>query len=393
MSSFLSQAVSNAEQSFKAQNANIINGTVNGVVSGVKGAVSNALNTGVSNVTGAVNNTIRTGINSVVGAASDAIQGNFAGAASILASAPENIFSSALSGLGGSTGANTVLSAPGTSGSPSSNGGVDPTNPLGGANARPDPMQSFMWYCQLPVISPGTSQSVIGATANSVINGLSSALTSSLNGLGSSLGGSVFTSSSSQLPWYYVEEASCPFRRYDVKTIFREGRDRKYPSKYSVDDLRLSIYADSQNNAFQYLQAWNNNILTPFSATSSTTSGGGWGRPSDYKKPIFIYLLDPTNNVLALLEYTECWPTSIDQYSLDSGTSTRIVNHVNFSVGDVFINLMGVSPDFSSNILSNPLNNSITSTINSFGSNAIGTASNLLSRGVSSISSAASSLF
>jgi hypothetical protein len=391
--SFLSQAVSNAEQNFKSQTSNIVNGTVNGVVSGVKGAVSNATNTAVSAAAGAVNNVVRTGINSVVGAASDAIQGNFSGAVNSILSAPENIFSSALSGLGGSTGANAFLSAPGTVGSPSSNGGVDPTNPLGGANARPDPMQSFLWYCQMPVISPGTSQSIIGATANSVINGLSDALSGAINGLGSSLGGSVYTASSAQLPWYYVEEASCPFRRYDVKTIFREGRDRKYPSKYSVDDLRLSIYADSQNNAFQYLQAWNNNILTPFSATSSTTSGGGWGRPSDYKKPIFIYLLDPTNNVMALLEYTECWPTSIDQYSLDSGTSTRIVNHVNFSVGDVFINLMNVSPNFSQSIVTNPLNNAITSTINSLGSVVLGTASNLLSRGTNAISSAASSIF
>jgi hypothetical protein len=393
MPSFLANAVSNAEQQFTAQTSNIVNGTVNGVVSGVKGAVQNALNTGVSNVTGAINNSIKTGINSVVGAAADAITGNFSGAASILENAPQNIFSSALSGLGGSAGASAVLSSPGTSGSPSSNGGVDPTNPLGGINARPDPMQSFLWYCQLPVISPGTSQSLIGATANSVINGLSNALSGALNGLGSSLGGTVYTASSAQLPWYYVEEASCPFRRYDVKTIFREGRDRKYPSKYSVDDLRLSIYADSQNNAFQYLQAWNNNILTPFSATSSTTSGGGWGRPSDYKKPIYIYLLDPTNNVLALVEYTECWPTSIDQYSLDSGSSTRIVNHVNFSVGDVFINLMGVSPNLSASVIANTANNAITSTINSFGSLVVGQASNLASRGFSSISSAASSLF
>jgi hypothetical protein len=104
-------------------------------------------------------------------------------------------------------------------------------------------------------------------------------------------------------------------------------------------------------------------------------------------------LLDPTNNVMALIEYTECWPTSIDQYSLDSGTSTRIVNHVNFSVGDVFINLMGVSPNFAQSILTNPLNNAITSTINSFGSTAVGTVSNLFSRGTSAISSAASSLF
>jgi hypothetical protein len=391
--SFLSDAVGNAESQFKSQTSNIVNGTVNGVVSGVKGTVSNAINTATSNVTGAVNNTIRTGINSVLGAATDVVTGNFSGAVNDILSAPQNIFSSALSGLGGSTGANTILSAPGTTGSPSSNGGVDPTNPLGGANARPDPMQSFLWYCQLPVISPGTSQSASGATSNSVIQSLQSAMNGAISGMTSSMGGAVFTANSSQLPWYYVEEASCPFRRYDVKTIFREGRDRKYPSKYSVDDLRLSIYADTQNNAFQYLQAWNNNILTPFAATSAASTGGGWGRPSDYKKPIFIYMLDPTNQVLAVIEYTECWPISIDQYNLDSGTSTRIVNHVNFSVGDVFINLIGVTPNLVQGVLTNTLNNSITSTINSFGSVVTGGASNLFQRGTSAISSFASSLF
>lgn len=384
--SFLSDAVGRAEQQIKLN----VQGQVTGVVSGVKGAVSNAVNTAVSNVNGAVNNVVRTGINSVVGAAGDLFSGNFSGALDTLTSAPENIFNSALSGLGGLAGANSVLSAPGTVGTPSSNFGVDPTNPLGGANARPDPLQSFLWYAQLPVINPGSSQSIIGATANSVINNLASA---ALGGLASSMGGSIATASAAQLPWYYVEEASCPFRRYDVKSIFREGRDRHYPSKYSVDDLRLSIYADSQNNAFTYLQAWNNAILTPFSASMSTTTGGGWGRPSDYKRPIFIYILDPTNAVLALIEYTECWPTAIDQYSLDSGSSTRIVNHVNFSVGDVFINLMNVSPEFVEGAIANPLNNAITTTINSFGSILTNTASNLLQRGVNSITSGFASIF
>jgi hypothetical protein len=306
-------------------------------------------------------------------------------------SSPSNIATSVLAGLGSSpNGASSVLSSPGTYGLPSYNGGTDPPNPLGGATARPDPLQSFLWYCQMPVVMPGTTQSSIGATANSVINSLvNTAINSVSTTLGSAMGGGVFTGTSAQLPWYYVEEASCPFRRYDVKTIFREGRDRKYPSKYSVDDLRLSIYADSQNNAFQYIQAWNNNIITPFSSSTSTTAGGGWGRPSDYKKPIFIYILDPTMNVLAILEYTECWPTSIDQYSLDSGTSTRIVNHVNFSVGDVFVNLLGVSASFTAGIISNTASNIITSSISG---QTLASASSFLSNGVGTVTSSISNL-
>lgn len=306
-------------------------------------------------------------------------------------SSPGSIATSVLAGLGSTTGgSSSVLSAPGTYGIPSYNGGTTPPNPLGGASARPDPLQSFLWYCQMPVVMPGTSQSTIGATANSVINSLVNTAVNSVSPtLGSVMGGGVFTGTSAQLPWYYVEEASCPFRRYDVKTIFREGRDRKYPSKYSVDDLRLSIYADSQNNAFQYIQAWNNNIITPFSATTSTTAGGGWGRPSDYKKTIFIYILDPTTNVLAILEYTECWPTSVDQYSLDSGTSTRIVNHVNFSVGDVFVNLLGVSSSFVAGIVANTASNVITSSISG---QSIASAQSFLTNGPGTISASISNL-
>lgn len=384
--SFLSDAVGRAEQ----QIVNNAKGQVAGVVSGVKGAASNAVNTAVSNVTGAASNAIRTSVNSVVSTASDLFSGNVSGAVNSLLSAPQNVFNSVLSGLGGSSGASALLSSPGSVGQPSSSGGVDPPNPLGGISARPDPLQSFMWYAQLPVITPGSTQSIVNATTDSIINNLASV---TLSGLTSSMGGSIATSGAAQLPWYYVEEASCPFRRYDIKSIFREGRDRHYPSKYSVDDLRLSIYGDIQNNAFTYLQAWNNAILTPFSATMAATTGGGWGRPSDYKRPIFIYILDPLNDVLAILEYTECWPTVIDQYTFDSGTSTRIVNHVNFSVGDVFINVMGVSPNFTYSILANPLNNAITSTINSVGSILSNTTSNLLQRGVSAISSSVSSLF
>jgi hypothetical protein len=380
--SSLTSAISAAEQqiNFNAQN------TVNNVTSGVKTAVSNAVSATVGNVSGSVSSALNTGVTAAVTSVGSLLSGNFSNAASTLANAPGSIFSSALSGLGGgANGASTILSAPGTTGASSSDGGVIPGNNLNAINARADPMQSFMWYAQLPVISPGSTQSSSNITANSVINSLAASAFGAANGLSSSMGGSIATSSSAQLPWYYVEEASCPFRRYDTKPIFREGRDRHYPSKYSVDDLRLSIYADANNQAFQYLQAWNNAILTPFSATLSSTTGGGWGRPSDYKWPIYIYLLDPMNNVLAILEYTECWPVSIDQYSLDSGTSTRIVNHVNFSVGDVFVNLMGVTPEFTASILLNPLSNALSTGINALTTNFSST--------VNSISSGASNLF
>jgi hypothetical protein len=272
---------------------------------------------------------------------------------------PQNLLNSGLSLLNG-TGSSAALSTPGTVSQLSNNGGIVPGDSLAGANARPDPLLSFTWYAQLPVISPGSTQTASGSSATSILQNLATAAISPLQ---SAMGGSIAQSSSAQLPWYYVEEANCPFRRYETKSIFREGRDRHYPSKYAVDDLRLSIYMDSQNNAFQYLQAWNNAMITPFAATASATMGGGWGRPIDYKLPIYIYMLDVQNNVLAIIEYVECFPTVIDSYALDSGSSNRIVSHVNFSVGDVFVNLMGVSIAFVQSIINNPTNNAITQSI------------------------------
>lgn len=271
----------------------------------------------------------------------------------------QNLLNSGLSLLNGVS-SSTALANPGTVSQLSNNGGVVPGDDLQGAISRSDPLLAFTWYAQLPVISPGSTQSPAGASSTSILQNLATAAVSPLQ---SSLGGAIATSSSAQLPWYYVEEASCPFRQFETISIFREGRDRKYPSKYSVDNLRLSIYADSQNQAFTYLQAWNNTIITPFAATSASTMGGGWGRPSDYKQTIFIYMLDISNNVLALIEYVECWPVSVDQYQLESGSSNRIVNHVNFSVGDVFVNLMGVTINFVQGILANPTNNAITQSI------------------------------
>lgn len=382
--SFLKDAVSNAEQQIKTN----LQGQANSLKQNVKGAIQNTKNTAVSSVVGAVNNTVKAASGAVIGAAGSLLTGDVSGALGQLANAPSNILNSALSGLGGFAG-ELGLSAPGTGGALSGNGGIDPGNSLAGALSRPDPMLSFYWYAQLPVITLPSTSIATSINTNGLGGALLGGVTSSLtNGLSSALGGSVSVQNSAQLPWYFVEEATLPFRQFTVKSIFREGRERHYPDKYSVDNLRLSIYADTKNMAFTYLQAWNNTILSPFSASTASTNAGGWGRPADYKKPIFFYLLDPVNNVLATIEYTECWITSLDAYNQDSNSSTRTVNHVSFSVGDVFINLVDVSQEVSNSVQNNPSNNLLTNAIGGVGSTLINAAGNAFERGVSTIAPA-----
>lgn len=267
--SFLSDAVSRATQQIKTG----VNSQISRQVQGVKGAVSSAENAVVNAAAGVVNNTVRTAVGTAIGAAADLLSGNPGGALTTLANAPEKILGSALGGLGGFAGPSSLdLTGPGTLSEMSSSGGINPGDNLFGALNRTDPMMNYSWYCQLPVISPGSTQSE-SPTSGSILGNLAGSLG---NILKSSIAGSVSTSGSAQLPWYFVEGATCPFRQYDTVTIFREGRDRKYPSKYSVDNLQLTMYADSANQTFQYLQAWNNAILTPFGATAAATMGGGW---------------------------------------------------------------------------------------------------------------------
>jgi len=282
-----------------------------------------------------------------------------------------NAYTGAISGLGTLTSSSSVLSAPGTVAQVSATNGIAPGNDLAGAQARSDPMLAYTWYAQMPVITPGSTQISSGASASSILSSVAANL---VTNLASPVIGSIFTSNSQQLPWYYVEQATLPFRTFETQHIFREGRPRSYPTKYSVGTLRLGIYADSTNIALQYLQTWNNAIITPFSSSTSSTMGGGWGRPSDYKFPIFIYLVDVTSNTLALVEYTECWPSSIEAYSMESGNSNRIINQVTFEVGDVFVNLVGGGSLLAGSLLGSSVNNAITATIGAFGGGPVSTA-------------------
>lgn len=247
-----------------------------------------------------------------------------------------------------------TLSSPGSVGAFPLNTGVEAGNALAGINARSDPLLSFLWYAQVPLINPiGLSQ-----TASDIVNGLTA-------GVAGALGGNVSSSLSAQLPWYYIEEVQCPFRHFEEMTIFREGRNRRYPSKYSVDSLGMHFYADTDNKSLQYLQAWQNAVIAPFNAGTQIVNGGHWGRPSDYKKPIYIYLLDSTRNVLCVIEYIECWPMNVSTFNMTSNSSDRLVHQVTMNVGDVFIYTINLPSNITQSIFNNPFSNQITQGITS----------------------------
>lgn len=361
--------------------------TVQGSQRSVQNAVGQAVRAAQNQITGAanqvVNNTVKATVGAGISALTNLAQGDVSGAISSLN--PSNILDSALSGLGSSSSMSLSVE-PGYAAAFSSTGGVPLGDALSGAQARPDPMLGFLWYAQLPVIggSAGTTSSLATVPqSQSTGDASGSSLFSQLlgsNPLSSPMGGALADQASSQLPWYYVEEATVPFRQFQQVGIFRDGRERHYPSRYTVSPLRLGIYADTGNNAIQYLQAWQNAVIQPFSS-SQLEQGGGWGRPYGYKKPIYVYLLDPSKSVLAILEYTECWPVNVQDLSLVSNSSDRLIYHVEFSVGDVRVNLMDVPQSLTSQIIDSPFNNVLSNAIN----NGIGLAANAVSSAVSDL--------
>lgn len=314
--------------SVRNQFASALKGTSNEVRNQVSSAIRATSNeirnipsqigqAGAAQVKGAVSSAVNVGVTDIRSAAVKALRGDFSGALTTLAQGPQDVMGQFGAAFGLNSGGSSVLG---------SNQGV--VNTLQGALGRTDPMMSFQWYCELPTVTP--------------------------------IGGAPVA-----LDWSYIEEASPSFRNYDVRQIYGSGRNRKVAGTYNVDNLRLNFYADIGNKSIQYLLAWDGAVLAPFSSTNVTV-GGGFGRPSDYWKPIRLYLVDSAKAVILMLEYIECWPTNLDSLQLDSQSSTRLTYNVNFSVGDVFMTAFGVNNNVSGAALLGDLKSAAKSALQSF---------------------------
>lgn len=299
---------SSVARDFKNQVSTNIKATRNEI----RSIPGNIVKSGVAQAQGAVSAGLNTGITAVRNAAFKAITGDFSGALSTLADGPQNV----LGAFGASFGLNSGGGVLGQ------NGGQ--TNTLQGVLNRADPMMSFQWFCELPTITP-----INGAPVG--------------------------------LDWNYVEEATPAFRTYDVRQLYAQGRQHKFPGSYSVDNLRLNFYADVNNKALRYLMAWDGAILAPFAA-SEAARGGGFGRPIDYKKPIRLYCVDSAKALVLMMEFTDCWP-NMEGLQLDSGSSTRLTFNVNFNVGDVFVTAFGINNNMSGASLVSALSSAATGAI------------------------------
>jgi hypothetical protein len=308
LSDIISSAMSQVKQS-TASSGNSVKQTFSGGMSSAGSSVANVVPNYIKNqvggVTGGVSQAINLGLKDLSGAANAAAHGDFSGGLSQLSKGPSDIL--------GQLGKTFGISSGSTMSGPGAGGAAQPGNSLAGAMARTDPMMSYLWYAIMPDVTP--------------------------------IGGSPVS-----LPWYYVEEATVPFRNFETRSRFVQGHQEHYPGPYSVDNLTLHLYGDTTNAAIGYLQAWNGAIVNPIPSAQASAKGGGYGRSKDYKKDINIYILGPDKRTLFQITYQGCWPTNVASYSLDSNTSTRIVNVVTFSVDDVYINAFAISKTLAASI-------------------------------------------
>ncbi|MGE8452058.1 MAG: hypothetical protein ACN6OP_15825, partial [Pseudomonadales bacterium] len=252
----LKNVLSRAQEQIK----NDARGGVEAIKTGVKNQVQSRVNSAVNAVRGAAGNVVQAGVSGVLGAAGAALGGDLSGAGRQLMNLPGNLAGAAGNAVNGALRSLGITNGSTLSGGveylsvSSGPGGVPYGDALAGIMARADPMHSFNWFCDLPQVNAG------GFAAS--------------------------------LPWYYVEEATIPFRQFEMREVYREGRYKHYPGKYTVDSLRLAVYLDSDNKSLNYWQTWQNAILRPFNKSTATSLGGGYMPPSQFKKDIIFYLLD-----------------------------------------------------------------------------------------------------
>lgn len=177
-------------------------------------------------------------------------------------------------------------------------------DPFVGMNQRGDAIQNWSWYCELPELGP-----------TPLVNGIDT------------------------LPWYYVPAATMPFRNITSAQINRLGGQRNYPENYSVDDLTLTFFVDTSNAAFKYATGWTGRVLGG-GDPKVVGNRGMWGLPGHYKRDIKIHITSADRTRLLTATYTGCWPTNINQISLESNSSEQVQMQVTFKVDDVHVTIV-----------------------------------------------------
>lgn len=242
---------------------------------------------------------------SFLGQAASAVKGLVSDSGSSLSNfinqASQGDIAGALAGLGNQTSVEVdTLGARGL---------AEPGDALGGMNARGDAIQNWSWYCLMPTLTNNNTQSIAGSRA------------------------------STPLPWYYVQKCNAPFRLIETESIKRNSAQVHLPIGYSVPNLAIEFFMDSNNVAQKYLKAWGALVLDT-APVANVVNRGVWGLPAGYKKNIYVYVLSVTKKQLLNFKFINCWPNDPQALELMSADPAVLVQTVNFMVEDVEVTVL-----------------------------------------------------
>lgn len=127
----------------------------------------------------------------------------------------------------------------------------------------------------------------------------------------------------------FAESITATFQKIPAEARFSEGSNMYYPGNADVDGISIAFYETHDHLVGSWLVEWQKMVFN--------NSGGVYGAPINYKKPIIANLYSKhSKKPIKVLTYEGCWPTDRGPYELNYEEETgRIKIQAQFSVDDV----------------------------------------------------------
>ena len=136
-------------------------------------------------------------------------------------------------------------------------------------------------------------------------------------------------SKNTELPWYYIDEITIPCPNFGTTQKFVLGKDKKYAEWFTINTCTMKLYTDVSGLAFNFCNDW---------ALSIYRDDNFYQMPIAYKKDIYVFILDPTRQVVVDIQLLGCWPSAWADYQLTGGSAAALESSITLNVDDFKMN-------------------------------------------------------
>lgn len=126
------------------------------------------------------------------------------------------------------------------------------------------------------------------------------------------------------LDWHYLQAIQTPSLQVQPKPVFRAGKMSHYAGALSVENINVTLYSDTTAKALKFASSWMANIYN--------NQTGDYYLPKDYKKDVYVYLLDSKLATVCLFKFFGCFPTNWASYSLQGGQAEMLPTTLDLTV-------------------------------------------------------------